>query len=247
MLLQLVAKRLLGDYAKSLKGADAAAMAGFVAAQVGDAAFNRSGLRALGQALVDFGSTARSVGVVRGPDAQRQLLTDRVHSMVAEIAGRLKGVGRLAPAEAAALFNANQNELIDAAMAHAELLEWEAFTDAVESIADPGTKRVLTWLRDSSGSRSSRSTSPGTSSTGASRPTAPRRSPTTSTTVCCRGCAPTRSTSSRPFGLTPELVRAPIASGAEKQRQDEARGYYVARRAAGDEPVEEAVVAKSAR
>jgi acyl-CoA oxidase len=49
------------------------------------------------------------------------------------------------------------------------------------------------------------------------------------------------------FGLTPELVRAPIASGAEKQRQDEARGYYVARRAAGDEPVEEAVVAKSAR
>lgn len=247
VLLQLVAKRLLGDYAKSLKGADAAAIAGFVAAQVGDAAFNRSGLRALGQALVDFGSTARSVGVVRGPDAQRQLLTDRVHSMVAEIAGRLKGVGRLSPADAAALFNANQNELIDAAMAHAELLEWEAFTDALESIDDAGTKRVLTWLRDLFGftlieKHLAWYLINGRLST--------HRAQAITDYIDDRLLPRLREHAADlvdAFGLTPELVRAPIASGVEKQRQDEARGHYAARRAAGEEPVEEAVAAKAAR
>jgi len=41
------------------------------------------------------------------------------------------------------------------------------------------------------------------------------------------------------FGLTDELVRAPIASGAEAVRQNEARDYYAARRASGEEPVHE--------
>src|SRR5690606_33051206 len=132
VLLQLVAKRLLADYAKKYRHADAAAIAGLVAGQVGEVAFNRSGPRALTQNIVDFGSTARSIGYVRGPEAQRQLLTDRVETMVAEIAGRLKGVRKLPPEEAAALVNANQNELIQTAYAHAELLEWEAFTEAIE-------------------------------------------------------------------------------------------------------------------
>jgi acyl-CoA oxidase len=80
--LQLVAKRLLGDYAKQFKGADFGTMAGYLADQVGDAAFNRSGLRRLAQNVADFGSTARSIGYVRSTASQRQLLTDRVHSMV---------------------------------------------------------------------------------------------------------------------------------------------------------------------
>merc|ERR1712000_695025 len=32
--------------------------------------------------------------------------------------------------------------------AHGELLQWEAFTDAVNRIEDADTKQVLTWLRD---------------------------------------------------------------------------------------------------
>jgi acyl-CoA oxidase len=239
VLLQLVAKRLLADYAKGFKKADAAAIAGLVAAQVGEVALNRSGLRGFAQAVADFGSRARSIGYVRGAGAQRQLLTDRVHSMVAEIAGRLKGVGQLAPADAAALFNSNQNELIEAAYAHAELLEWEAFTDAVDGIADKDTRKVLTWLRDLFGfslieKHLAWYLINGRLST-------------------ARAAAITDYIDDRllprlrvhaldlvdAFEFGPEHLRAPIASGAEKERQDEARAYVAAQKASGTAPVEE--------
>jgi acyl-CoA oxidase len=239
VLLQLVAKRLLADYAKQFKNADAAAIAGVVAAQVGEVAINRSGLRSFVQSVADFGSRARSIGYVRGPDAQRQLLTDRVHTMVAEIAGRLKGVAKLPPLEAAALFNANQNELIEAAYAHAELLEWEAFTDAVDATADPGTKQVLTWLRDLFGftlieKHAAWYLINGRLST-------------------ARAIAITDYIDDRllprlrthaldlvdAFGFAPEHLRAPIATGAEKQRQDEARAHYADLKASGKAPKSE--------
>jgi acyl-CoA oxidase len=239
VLLQLVAKRLLADYAKQFKNADAAAIAGVVAAQVGEVAINRSGLRSFVQSVADFGSRARSIGFVRGPDAQRQLLTDRVHTMVAEIAGRLKGVAKLPPLEAAALFNANQNELIEAAYAHAELLEWEAFTDAVDATADPGTKQVLTWLRDLFGftlieKHAAWYLINGRLST-------------------ARAIAITDYIDDRllprlrahaldlvdAFGFAPEHLRAPIATGAEKQRQDEARAHYADLKASGKAPTSE--------
>ena len=41
------------------------------------------------------------------------------------------------------------------------------------------------------------------------------------------------------FGYGPELVRAKIASGAEAERQAEARAYYAERRAAGTLPEQE--------
>jgi acyl-CoA oxidase len=239
VLLQLVAKRLLADYAKQFKNADAAAIAGVVAAQVGEVAINRSGLRSFVQSVADFGSRARSIGYVRGPEAQRQLLTDRVHTMVAEIAGRLKGVAKLPPLEAAALFNANQNELIEAAYAHAELLEWEAFTDAVDATADPGTKQVLTWLRDLFGftlieKHAAWYLINGRLST-------------------ARAIAITDYIDDRllprlrthaldlvdAFGFAPEHLRAPIATGAEKQRQDEARAHYADLKASGKAPKSE--------
>lgn len=239
VLLQLVAKRLLADYAKGFKNADAAAIAGLVAAQVGEVAVNRSGLRALGQSIQDFGSRARSIGFVRGADAQRQLLTDRVHTMVAEIAGRLKGVGQLSPTEAAALFNSNQNELIEAAYAHAELLEWEAFTDALAGVTDPGTKKVLTWLRDLFGFTLIEKHLAWYLVNG-------RLSSTRATAVTdyiddrllprLRAHALDLVDA---FGFEPEHLRAPIASGAEKERQDEARAYYADLRASGKAPVEE--------
>jgi acyl-CoA oxidase len=191
------------------------------------------------QSVADFGSRARSIGFVRGPDAQRQLLTDRVHTMVAEIAGRLKGVAKLPPLEAAALFNANQNELIEAAYAHAELLEWEAFTDAVDATADPGTKQVLTWLRDLFGftlieKHAAWYLINGRLST-------------------ARAIAITDYIDDRllprlrahaldlvdAFGFAPEHLRAPIATGAEKQRQDEARAHYADLKASGKAPTSE--------
>jgi acyl-CoA oxidase len=50
------------------------------------------------------------------------------------------------------------------------------------------------------------------------------------------------------FGYGSEHLRAPIASGAEEQRQDEARGYFKAQRASGDAPaVEKSLLALKSR
>lgn len=148
VLLQLVAKRLLNDYAKAFKSPDFGTLAQYVAGQVGEAAINRGGLRGLAQKMVDFGSTARSVGFVKDEEHQHQLLTDRVHTMVANLANKLKHSGPKDRVKEAELFNRYQNDLILAAKAHAELIMWEAFTSALKTIKDEDSLQILTWLRD---------------------------------------------------------------------------------------------------
>ena len=148
VLLQLVAKRLLGDYAKAFKSPDFGTLAQYVADQATEAAINRGGLRGLAQKMVDFGSTARSVGFVKDEEHQHQLLTDRVHTMVAALANKLKTSGPKDPEKQAELFNRYQNDLILAAKAHAELITWEAFTTALKKVKDPESLQILTWLRD---------------------------------------------------------------------------------------------------
>jgi acyl-CoA oxidase len=148
ILLQLVAKRLLGDYAKAFKEGGLGSMASYVADHVGEAAINRSGLRRLAQNVSDFGSTARSIGYVRTTESQRQLLTDRVETMVGALADELRPASKMAPKEAGQLMNHHQSALIDAAWAHAELVVWEAFTRAVDAMEDSDTKQIMRWLRD---------------------------------------------------------------------------------------------------
>lgn len=239
VLLQLVAKRLLTDYSRKFAGADAGALAQYVAGQVGEAAVNRSGLRQFAQNVADFGSTARSVGFVRDSASQRQLLTDRVRTMVAELAGKLKNAPKLPKDEAAALFNRHQNELIEAARAHGELLQWESFTDALDAITHPGTKQVLTWLRDLFGlgliekhmawylihGRLSAQRALAITDYIDDR-LLPRIREHALDLVAA-------------FELTPELIRASIATGAEAERQDEARAWYAEQRAAGTLPLPE--------
>ncbi|MDH6182581.1 acyl-CoA oxidase [Microbacteriaceae bacterium SG_E_30_P1] len=247
VLLQLVAKRLLTDYSKKFAGADAGALAQYVAGQVGDATLNRTGLRKLAQSIVDFGSTARSVGYVRDADAQRQLLTDRVQSMIAEIAGRLRDAGKLPKMEAAQLFNSNQNALIEAARAHGELLQWEAFTEAVEGIEDAGTRQVLTWLRDLFGLGLIEKHAAWYLIHG--RISAQRAQAITS--YIDDRLLPRLREYALPlvaaFELSPELIGAPIALGAEKERQDEAMLYYREQRESGTAPIAEKAPAKPVR
>ena len=247
VLLQLVAKRLLTDYSRKFATADAGAMAAFVAEQVGDAAINRTGLRRLGQSIVDWGSTARSVGYIRDTDSQRQLLTDRVQTMIAEIAARLRPASKLPKMEAAQLFNSNQNALIEAARAHGELLQWEAFTDAVERIEDDGTRQVLTWLRDLFGLGLIEKNAAwylihGRIST--------QRAQAITSYIDDR-LLPRLREHALPlvaaFEFTPEHIGAPIALGAEKERQDEAMEYYRAQRESGTAPIAEKAPAKAVR
>lgn len=238
VLLQLVGKRLLGDFARQFSGADAGTLARFAAEQFADRAVTGSGLRSLAQTVVDFGSTARSVGRLRDEESQRQLLTDRVEAMVAEVAGRLRPASKQGPAEAAAAFNQNQNELIEAAKAHAELLQWESFTAGLARISDPGTKQVLTWVRDLFGLGLVEQHLAWYLSNGR---LAPQRAHAVTAYVdrLIGRLRPHLLELVEAFGYGPEHVRAPIASGAEEQRQAEAERYRQQQRAAGTEPIPE--------
>jgi len=238
VLLQLVAKRLLADYAKEFRSVDFGVLARFVASQAADVALHRTGLRMVAQFVADNGSVQKAALALRDEEGQRTLLTDRVQSMVAEVGSALKGANKLPQHQAAALFNHHQDDLIDAARAHAELLQWEAFTEALASIKDPGTLRVLTWLRDLFGLSLIETHLSWYLMNG-------RLSMQRGRTV---GAYINRLlVKIRPhaldlvdaFGYGPEHLRAAIASGAEQQRQDEAHDYFQAQRASGSVPVDE--------
>ena len=225
VLLQLVAKRLLGDYAKQFKGADWGVMAGHVADQVGEAAFNRSGLRRLAQNVVDFGSTARSIGYVRSTASQRQLLTDRVHTMVASLAEALRPAAKMEPAEAAALMNKHQHDLIEAAWAHSELVVWEAFTEALTRMPDDSTKQVMRWLRDLHGFTLIEKHRDWYLMNGR---LSAHRAEAISDYINHRLLPRLRPHAHKlvdAFELSDALVRAPIATGEEAERQEIARKY----------------------
>ena len=238
VLLQLVAKRLLTDYAAQFKGADAAALARFAAAQTAAKVYHGAGLRILGQRVRDFGSTARSVDGLRDTETQRELLTDRVESMVAEIAAALRPASKLSKKDAAALFNAQQNGLIEAARAHAELLQWEAFTRALDRVTDDGTRQVLTWLRDIFGLGLLEKHAAWYLINGRM---SPRRAQAVTAYLdrLITRIRPHAQDLVDAFGYGPEHLRATIATGVEAERQDEARAYYAARRASGKAPIME--------
>ncbi|WOF22672.1 acyl-CoA dehydrogenase [Microbacterium betulae] len=238
VLLQLVGKRLLGDYAAQFKGKDARALAAFAVGETAGKLFHGAGLRRLGQTVADLGSTARSVEHGLRADDQHQLLTDRVQRMVADVAARLRPAAKLSPEEADGLFNENQVELLEAARAHGELLQWEAFTDALARVDDAGTRRVLTWLRDLFGlglveEHLAWYLLNGRLST--------QRAAAVSRYIdrLCVRLRPHAQDLVDAFGFAPEHVRAPVASGDEQERQDEAAAYHAALAASGRAPKRE--------
>ena len=241
MLLQLVAKRLLADYAKEFRSVDFGVLARYVVGQATGAAIHRTGLRQVAQFVADTGSVQKAAIALRDEESQRALLTDRVQTMVAEAATALKGTGRLSQEKGAALFNRHQNELIDAAQAHAELLQWEAFTDALRAATDPGTKTVLTWLRDLFGLSLIEKNLSWYLMNG-------RLSMQRGRTVgeyinrLLVKLRPHAVDLVDAFGYGEQHVRATIATGAEKKRQDEARAYFRSQRASGQAPVDEKVL-----
>jgi acyl-CoA oxidase len=191
--------------------------------------------------MADSGSAHKSAIALRNEEGQRSLLTERVQAMVAEVAGSLKGAAKLPQAKAAAVFNEHQHELVEAAQAHAELLQWEAFTEGLAGIEDAGTKQVLTWLRDLFGltlieKHLSWYLMNGRISMQRARTVGPYIN------RLLTKLRPHALDLVDAFGYTDAHLRASIASGAERNRQDEARDYARKLRASGDAAIDEKVL-----
>ncbi|TLP73183.1 acyl-CoA dehydrogenase [Nesterenkonia sphaerica] len=238
VLLQLVAKRLLADYAAEFKNADVGALASYVANQAGDRIMHRFGLRRALQGVRDTGNERRSANWFKQTAVQHDLLADRVRQMVADVAAQLRPVAKLPSAQQAKVFNDHQYEIINTAKAHAELLLWEAFTEGLESVQDAGTRQVLTWLRDVYALTTIEETLDWYLVNGRiSAQRARTLSPYINRLVA--RLRPHAQDIVDSFGYGPEHVRMEVASGAEAERQHEAIEHYRALRASSAAPVEE--------
>ena len=238
VLLQLVAKRLLSERAAELRDIDTAGVIRYVAEKAADAARYRSGIARAAQAVADVGDARRAAHQLRETDLQRELLTDRVETMVAELVEALRPAAKAPREVAATLFNDHQHELIEAARAYGELVQWEAFTAALDEITDPGTRDVLTRLRDLFGLSLLERHLAWYLVNGR---LSANRARTVSSYIdrLVARLRPHAQDLVDAFGYGPEHLRATIATGAEAERQEDAAAHARALRASGEAPVPE--------
>ena len=94
-----------------------------------------------------MGNPARAARELRNTKWQTELFEDRIEVMVADIAGRLRKAPRDDKAKAAAMFNDEQNQLLEVARAWAELQQLNAFNAALERMPE-ATRKIMTYVRD---------------------------------------------------------------------------------------------------
>lgn len=243
VLLQLVGKRLLTDYAAEFRKLDTGAMALYAAKQVGNTALHRSGLRSVGQAFADVSDERKSANFFKDPANQRALFTDRINAKVAEVANALRAAGKN-PAKSAQAFNDNQELLISAARDHGQLLRWEAFTAALEKVSDPVTAEVLTWLRDVFALSLIEDDLGWFLANGHLSMQRARTLPGYLNRLLAR-LRPHAQDLVDAFGYTQDHLRADISSGNEAERQDEAMEYFRKLRASDNAPISEKALKKA--
>lgn len=148
VLLQLVAKGLLTDYAGEFEDMNQLGMVRFVAGLAVDTVLERTAVHKLLERVRDLlPSGADTEPDLRDPDYQLAMLSFREEHVLGSVARRLKaGVDRGGnPGE---VFSSVQDHVIAAARAHVERLVLEAFAAKVEATPEGPARDALTLLRD---------------------------------------------------------------------------------------------------
>lgn len=150
VLLQLVAKGLLTDYADEFEDMDQLGMARFVAGLAVDTVVERTAVHKLVQSVRDLlpggDSWDQDAGLL-DPDYQLAMLRFREEHMIAGVARRLKrGIDQ--GAHPGAVFSRVQDHVIAAARAHTERLVLEAFVAKVATVRDRDLRAALNALCD---------------------------------------------------------------------------------------------------
>jgi len=240
VLLQLVAKRLVGDYAKTLgkQVKSPEGVARFVVERAVDTVLHRTPLKKGVQNVSHLVTGGRLDEAV-----QHELLTDRVAAKVVAAALAMRPAQNASPEKAQEIFLGQQVALIDLAKSQADLIRWQAFTDALGRIEDEGTRRIMRRVRDLFGlSVIERDLAwfllEGRISAQLGKAVVSR------VDELLRSLRPHALDLVNAWGYSAEHLRAPIASGIEHTRQEEARAHYAALRAAGTHPRPEKSVKK---
>ena len=240
VLLQLVGRRLLGDYSKELANPSFKVLSRYVAERAEQTLYERSGLRRVVQQVSDIGSDRRSAAWLKDPEVQRNLFTDRVRTQIAEVAEAIRPVAKKSQEEQARVFNENQYELIKASKSHAQLLQWESFTDALDEVKDPETQKIMTWMRDLFALSTIEQDLGWFIEYGRISQQRARTLREYTNRLAAR-LRPHAQELVDAFGYNQNHLRMDITSGIERERQDEAMEYYRRLRASGDAPIPEKV------
>jgi acyl-CoA oxidase len=147
VLLQLVAKTLLTNFQAEFGELDTLGTVRFVAEHVAEVVIERIGARALVQRLVDAMPGTDEDTNLLDRNYQMSLLAWREKHALEGVARRLKK-GFEDDNDPFEVFNSVQDHLLLAAQAHVDARILEAFSDAVDTVEDPGTKELLARLCD---------------------------------------------------------------------------------------------------
>jgi acyl-CoA oxidase len=150
VLLQLVAKGLLTDYASDFEDLDQLGMVRFVTGMAVETIVERTSVHKLLERVRDLlpgGDDWDSEAGLLDPDYHLAMLRFREEHQLAGVARRLKrGIDQGAnPGE---VFSTVQDHVVAAARAHVERLVLEAFVDKVAAMPEDDNRVALTLLRD---------------------------------------------------------------------------------------------------
>ncbi|GAA4871536.1 acyl-CoA dehydrogenase [Actinomycetospora straminea] len=224
VLLQLVAKGLISGYADDFGHLDTLGTVRFVADQVLDTVAERTSLRQLAERLRAVGPGGEDD--VRERSWQVKLLDDREEHTLDGLVRRLRPARDkgISAERQFAIFNNAQDHLLRAARAHLDGLVLDAFVRATDACVDPSARALLEkvcdlyalslieedkgWFLEHGRISAARS-----------------KAITAEVNRLCLELRPHARALVDAFGIPEVWIGAPIATGAEQRRQDEARAH----------------------
>ncbi|CAA9294893.1 MAG: Fatty-acyl-CoA oxidase, related to yeast fatty acid beta-oxidation enzyme POX1 [uncultured Actinomycetospora sp.] len=225
VLLQLVAKGLISGYADDFGNLDTLGTVRFVADQVLDTVAERTSLRQLAERL-------RAVGPGREEDDvldrswQVKLLDDREEHTLDGLVRRLRPARDkgISPARQFAIFNNAQDHLLRAARSHLDGLVLDAFVRGIDGCVDPSARALLGKVCDLF-ALSLIEEDKGWFLEHGRISAARAKTVTAEVNRLCQELRPHARTLVDAFGIPEEWIGAPIATGTEDRRQEEARAH----------------------
>jgi acyl-CoA oxidase len=217
VLMQLVAKTLLTNYQSEFGELDTIGTVRFVAEQVVESVVERTGARAFVQRLIDMVPGSDEETSLFDRDYQVSLLQWREKHVIEGVTRRLrKGItSGVDPFEA---FNEVQDHVLLTAQAHVDAMVMSSFADAVDAVTDEPTKALLSRVCDLHALATIERERAYFLEHGRLTPTR-SKAVTAAVNDLCRQLRPYAATLVDAFGIPDEVLAAPIALGAEADRQ----------------------------
>jgi acyl-CoA oxidase len=223
VLLQLVAKGLISGYADDFGNLDTLGTVRFVADQVLDTVAERTSLRQLAERLRAVGPGRESDDVL-DRSWQVKLLDDREEHTLDGLVRRLRPAREkgISPDRQFAIFNNAQDHLLRAARSHLDGLVLDAFVRGIDTAVDPSARALLSKVCDLF-ALSLIEEDKGWFLEHGRISAARAKTVTAEVNRLCQELRPHARALVDAFGIPEEWIGAPIATGAEDRRQDEAR------------------------